>query len=171
MVSALRTVGSATRDDEGGRTVKTMKRKTAPYGSWKSPITSDLIVAQSVGLSGVLFDGEAVYWLEARPQEQGRNVVVRAGASPDDTTDIVPKPFNVRTRAHEYGGGAWAIAGTGISIFRISPTAGSIASQPMGRIQSLLIRTARARTRLAVRRRHHRPAPAAMDWRARGSHR
>ena len=87
-----------------------MKRKTAPYGSWKSPITSDLIVAQSIGLSGVLFDGEAVYWLEARPQEQGRNVVVRAGASPDDTTDIVPKPFNVRTRAHEYGGGAWAIA-------------------------------------------------------------
>ncbi len=110
MVSVLRTVGSATRDDEGGKTVKTMKRKTAPYGSWKSPITSDLIVAQSIGLSGVLFDGEAVYWLEARPQEQGRNVVVRAGASPDDTTDIVPKPFNVRTRAHEYGGGAWAIA-------------------------------------------------------------
>ena len=44
--------------------------KTAPYGSWQSPITSDLIVTQSIGLSEVRFDGQAVYWLEARPQEQ-----------------------------------------------------------------------------------------------------
>ena len=84
--------------------------KTAPYGSWKSPVTSDLIVTQSIGLSEVLFDGQAVYWLEARPQEQGRNVVVRAGGAGASTTDIVPKPFNVRTRVHEYGGGAWTVA-------------------------------------------------------------
>jgi dipeptidyl aminopeptidase/acylaminoacyl peptidase len=83
--------------------------KTAPYGSWKSPITSDLIVSQSISLSDVRFDGEAVYWLEGRPQEQGRNVVVRAGEAGTDATDIVPKPFNVRTRVHEYGGGAWTI--------------------------------------------------------------
>src|SRR5262245_1552344 len=82
--------------------------KTAPYGSWKSPITSDLIVCQSIGLSEVRFDGEVLYWLEARPQEQGRNVVVRADAA--DATDILPPPFNVRTRVHEYGGGAWTIA-------------------------------------------------------------
>ncbi len=84
--------------------------KTAPYGSWKSPITSDLIVTQSIGLSEVRFDGQAVYWLEARPQEQGRNVVVRAGGAGACTTDIVAKPFNVRTRVHEYGGGAWTVA-------------------------------------------------------------
>src|SRR5262245_20333956 len=84
--------------------------KMAPYGSWKSPITSDLIVTQSIGLSEVRFDGEVVYWLEARPQEQGRNVVVRAGAADAGAADVVPQPFNVRTRVHEYGGGAWTVA-------------------------------------------------------------
>jgi hypothetical protein len=84
--------------------------KTAPYGSWQSPITSDLIVTQSIGLSEVRFDGQSIYWLEARPQEQGRNVVVRAGGAGGSTTDLMPKPFNVRTRVHEYGGGAWTVA-------------------------------------------------------------
>jgi hypothetical protein len=84
--------------------------KTAPYGSSKSPITSDLIVTQSISLSEVRFDGQTVYWLEARPQEQGRNVVVREGGAVASTTDLVPKPFNVRTRVHEYGGGAWTVA-------------------------------------------------------------
>src|SRR5262245_65577101 len=84
--------------------------KAAPYGSWKSPITSDLIVTQSISLSEVRLDGGHVYWLEGRPQEQGRNVVVHGG---EDTapTDITPRPYNVRTRAHEYGGGAGAGAG------------------------------------------------------------
>src|ERR1700681_2493687 len=83
-------------------------RKTAPYGSWKSPITSDLIVAQSIALSDVCLDGGTIYWLEGRPQEQGRSVVVRGG---DDgqTTDITPQPFNARTRVHEYGGGSWTV--------------------------------------------------------------
>jgi dipeptidyl aminopeptidase/acylaminoacyl peptidase len=84
--------------------------KTAPYGSWKSPVTSDLIVTQSIGLSEVRFDGEAVYWLEARPQEQGRKVVVCTAEAGAPATDIVPKPFNVRTCVHEYGGGAWTVA-------------------------------------------------------------
>ena len=83
---------------------------TAPYGSWKSPITSDLIVSQSISLSDVRFDGEALYWLEGRPQEHGRNVVVRAGEAGTSVTDVVPRPFNVRTRVHEYGGGAWTVA-------------------------------------------------------------
>jgi dipeptidyl aminopeptidase/acylaminoacyl peptidase len=84
-------------------------RKTAPYGSWKSPITSDLIVAQSIGLSDVRLDGRTIYWLESRPQEQGRNVVVR-GEDDGRQTDISPQPFNTRTRVHEYGGGSWTVA-------------------------------------------------------------
>ena len=92
------------------QTAMSTSPKTAPYGSWKSPITSDLIVSQSVGLSEVRFDGDVVHWLEARPQEQGRNVVVRAGEAGADAIDIAPKPFNVRTRVHEYGGGAWTVA-------------------------------------------------------------
>jgi dipeptidyl aminopeptidase/acylaminoacyl peptidase len=82
--------------------------KTAPYGSWKSPITSDLIVAQSITLSEVCLDGGHVYWLEGRPQEQGRCVVVRAGGD-GRATDITPPPYNARTRVHEYGGGSWTV--------------------------------------------------------------
>ena len=55
-----------------------MPMKTQPYGSWKSAITSDLIVSQSVSLSEVQLDGGLAYWLEGRPQEQGRSTVVRA---------------------------------------------------------------------------------------------
>ena len=83
-------------------------KKTAPYGSWKSPITSDLIVAGTVGLGQVRLDGEAVYWIEQRPTEGGRNVIVRR--TPDGTiADLTPAPFNARTRVHEYGGGAYAV--------------------------------------------------------------
>ena len=89
--------------------------KMAPYGSWRSPITSDLIVAQITVLSDVRLVGDDIYWLEGRPQEQGRNVIVRAG--PDGiAADITPAGFNVRTRAHEYGGGSWLVAG-GTCIF------------------------------------------------------
>ena len=82
--------------------------KTARYGSWKSPITSDLIVAQSISLSDVCLDGEHIYWLEGRPQEQGRNVVVRA-ACDGRPADIIPPPHNARSRVHEYGGGSWTV--------------------------------------------------------------
>ena len=82
--------------------------KTAPYGSWKSSITSELIVAQSITLSEVCLDGGHVYWLEGRPQEQGRYVVVRADAD-GQPTDITPPPYNARTRVHEYGGGSWTV--------------------------------------------------------------
>jgi dipeptidyl aminopeptidase/acylaminoacyl peptidase len=83
--------------------------KSAPYGSWKSPITSDLIVAKSIGLSEIRLDGGAVYWLESRPNEAGRYVVV--GRLPGGDVDLSPQPFNVRTRANEYGGGSWTVAG------------------------------------------------------------
>ena len=89
--------------------------KTAPYGSWKSPITSDLIVAQTTMLSDVRIDADHVYWLEGRPREQGRNVIVRAG--PDGVAaDITPAGFNARTRVHEYGGASWLVA-AGTPIF------------------------------------------------------
>jgi hypothetical protein len=85
--------------------------KIARYGSWKSPITSDLIVAQSVGLSEIRIDGRDIFWLESRPEEAGRNVVVRhAPGVASGAQDVLPKPFNARTRVHEYGGGAWNVA-------------------------------------------------------------
>lgn len=81
-------------------------REVAPYGSWKSPITPELIVSKSIGLGEVRLDGETVYWLEVRPEEQGRYVVVRL--DPDGKPrDVNPAPFNARTRVHEYGGGSY----------------------------------------------------------------
>lgn len=82
----------------------------SPYGSWKSPITSDLIVSGTVGLGQIAIDGDDIYWVEGRPSEAGRSVIVRR--TPDGKiTDVTPAPFNVRTRVHEYGGAAFAVAG------------------------------------------------------------
>src|SRR5713226_4266822 len=78
--------------------------KVAPYGSWKSPITSDLIVKESIGLSQVKLDGEDIYWIELRPSEGGRQVIVRH-TSEGKHVDLTPPEFNARTRVHEYGGG------------------------------------------------------------------
>ncbi|MEZ2232183.1 prolyl oligopeptidase family serine peptidase [Microcoleus sp.] len=79
------------------------------YGSWKSPITSDLIVSGTVGLGQIAMEGEDIYWVEARPSEAGRNVIVRR--TPDGKiSDVTPQPFNVRTRVHEYGGASFVVA-------------------------------------------------------------
>ncbi|MDX6576555.1 MAG: hypothetical protein QOE96_2508 [Blastocatellia bacterium] len=78
--------------------------QTAPYGSWKSPITSDLIVKESIGLGQVKMDGDDIYWIEMRPAEGGRQVIVRL-AGDGSTVDVIPPGFNARTRVHEYGGG------------------------------------------------------------------
>ena len=82
--------------------------KLAPYGSWKSPITSDLIVKESIGLSQVKLDGNDIYWIEMRPSEGGRQVIVRH-PSEGQSVDITPREFNARTRVHEYGGGDYAV--------------------------------------------------------------
>ncbi|MGA8758205.1 MAG: prolyl oligopeptidase family serine peptidase [Stellaceae bacterium] len=89
--------------------------RVAANGSWSSPITSDMIVASSIGLGEIMLDGADVYWLESRPQEGGRSVLVRR--SPDgNTADLTPPVaadggpvFSVRTRVHEYGGGAYLV--------------------------------------------------------------
>jgi dipeptidyl aminopeptidase/acylaminoacyl peptidase len=75
-----------------------------PYGSWKSPITSDLIVKETIGLGQLKMNGSDLYWIELRPSEGGRQVIVRY---PRDgkSLDITPPEFNARTRVHEYGGG------------------------------------------------------------------
>ncbi len=79
--------------------------ETLPYGAWRSPITSDLIVAETIGLGGVIIDGDDIYWTESRPSEGGRNVLVRRTRD-GGHEDVTPAPFNVRTRVHEYGGGS-----------------------------------------------------------------
>lgn len=82
--------------------------KIAPYGSWSSPITADLIVAGTIGLGQIALDGDDVYWVETRPQEKGRYVIVRRPAD-GAIEDVTPLPFNARTLVHEYGGGSFAV--------------------------------------------------------------
>src|SRR5438309_8435176 len=82
--------------------------RAAAYGSWKSPITSDLIVSRTIGFDQTAVDGEDVYWTEMRPAEGGRYVVVRRTRD-GRAEDVTPAPFNARTLVHEYGGGAFAV--------------------------------------------------------------
>ncbi len=85
------------------------KPRIAPYGSWKSPITSELVASETIMLGQTAIDGEDIYWIETRPAEGGRYVIVRR--SPDGKThDVTPPPFNARTLVHEYGGGSFVIA-------------------------------------------------------------
>jgi dipeptidyl aminopeptidase/acylaminoacyl peptidase len=85
----------------------------APFGAWKSPITSDLIVAGTIGLGQIKLDGATIYWSESRPTEGGRNVIIQRNPN-GSVNEITPKPFNARTRVHEYGGGAFAIANNNV---------------------------------------------------------
>ncbi len=80
--------------------------RTAEYGFWKSPITSDWIVAEAIRLSQVALAGTDVYWLEGRPAEGGRNVIMRRTAN-GRSADVHAAPFSARSRVHEYGGGSF----------------------------------------------------------------
>jgi dipeptidyl aminopeptidase/acylaminoacyl peptidase len=85
------------------------KKTVVPYGSWKSPITSDLIVSDMIRLGQIVLDGEDIYWNESRAAEGGRQVIVHR--TPDGKTeDVNSAPYNARTRVHEYGGGAYTVS-------------------------------------------------------------
>lgn len=84
----------------------------ASYGTWKSPISSDLIVAGTIGLGQIKLDEKTIYWSESRPTEGGRNVIIQHSEN-GQNIDVTPAPFNARTRVHEYGGGSFiAVGGT-----------------------------------------------------------
>lgn len=77
----------------------------AHYGSWRSPITPQQIAMGTVRFEETCIDGRDIYWIEGRPWEGGRNVIVKA--TDGSTEDILPAPFNSRSRVHEYGGGSF----------------------------------------------------------------
>ena len=80
-----------------------------PYGSWPSPISAESAIAGSRGLGSVSFDNGYLYWVESRPEEGGRITLMRwkAGTEPEE---LLPAPWNVRTRVHEYGGRSYTVA-------------------------------------------------------------
>ena len=86
-----------------------MSPTIAPYGAWVSPLGAATVAAAGLRLGAVAVDGDDIYWLEGRPTQGGRNVLVKRGAD-RRTEDVTPREMNVRTRVHEYGGGAYAVA-------------------------------------------------------------
>ncbi|MBI4898900.1 MAG: S9 family peptidase [Actinobacteria bacterium] len=81
---------------------------TLPYGSWPSPVSTDLITSATVGLEGGVVDGDDVYWVESHASQGGRASLWRLG--PDGSKAEVTPDHNVRSSVHEYGGGAFSVA-------------------------------------------------------------
>lgn len=83
--------------------------RTAPYGSWVSPISADMIAGETISLDQPELHNSGCYWIERRPAEGGRQVIVRQG-SDDIMKELLPPPFSARSRVHEYGGAAYTVA-------------------------------------------------------------
>jgi dipeptidyl aminopeptidase/acylaminoacyl peptidase len=92
-----------------------MAAKVAPYGSWESPIKAEAIASATLKLGWTRYDGADLYWLEGRPAEGGRIVLVKRAAD-GKIEDVTPQGFNTRTLVHEYGGGAYVVA-DGVAYF------------------------------------------------------
>jgi dipeptidyl aminopeptidase/acylaminoacyl peptidase len=85
-------------------------KRAVPFGAWPSSLGADRVADGSVRLGGIALDGEYIYWVESRAAENGRLALVRKRTSDADAVhDVVPAPFSVRTRVHEYGGGAFTV--------------------------------------------------------------
>ncbi|MCP4158398.1 MAG: hypothetical protein GY757_62440 [bacterium] len=84
--------------------------KETPYGSWKSPITPSLITAGAKIFNDLVMDEEKgeIYWIEGRPDEEGRSVIVKENN--DSHIDITPTGFSALNSVYDYGGGAMAVS-------------------------------------------------------------
>jgi dipeptidyl aminopeptidase/acylaminoacyl peptidase len=87
-------------------------KTTLPYGTWPSPVTPQIAAAASRRFGSVQAVGEALYWSEMRPEEGGRQVILRASGGV--VAELLPVPFSARSRVHEYGGGEFLAAGEAV---------------------------------------------------------
>ncbi len=143
-------------------------KHVAPYGSWKSPVSASALTRGAVGLGQTDLDSGYVYWLESRPEQDGRQTVVRRGPG-GDTVDMVPAPFSARTKVHEYGGGGYVVDGGTLffsnfddqRLYRVDSVPGGhpLAPRPITRDEGLRFADAvldRGRYRLVCVREDHR---------------
>jgi dienelactone hydrolase len=93
-----------------------MSASVLPYGAWPSPITAADVADSGHAVGGATFVGSDIWWDEQRPSEGGRNAVRRIG-SDGEPVDVLPAPWNARTRLHEYGGGSWTATDAGVLVF------------------------------------------------------
>jgi dipeptidyl aminopeptidase/acylaminoacyl peptidase len=144
----------------------------AGYGTWRSPITAAAITAGQVGLAEPRLDGGSAYWLEARPQEAGRTVLVRRTPA-GERQDLTPAPFDVRTRVHEYGGGAYAVRDGVIvaanyadqRLYRVGPDTGlqTLTPESAGQLRYADLEPDLARGRFLAVREDHRAGGEAIN--------
>jgi dienelactone hydrolase len=87
--------------------ISNVRMKAKPHGSWKSPITSSMIVDEAIKLGDIVIDEGVLYWNEIRPMEQGRSVIMKWKEG--KVEDVLPQPYNARSRVHEYGGASFTI--------------------------------------------------------------
>lgn len=148
--------GTGGRRDRGGR-------KAVPAGLWDSPITAARSAARSSSPSEIRLDGGDIYWLEGRPAEGGRSVIVKR-ASSGEISENLPPPFSARTRVHEYGGGAYAAAGGTVyfshsadgRLYRLEPGQISVPITPAGDFRYADLVFDRRRSRILAVREDHR---------------
>src|SRR4029450_10115550 len=93
----------------------TTSSAVTPYGLWPSPIDAEQVARQATAYDAVHTSGEAVYWVETGPSQDGRAVVVR-WTEDTGAADAVPAQFDVGSRVHEYGGGGSLSAGAGLLV-------------------------------------------------------
>jgi dipeptidyl aminopeptidase/acylaminoacyl peptidase len=87
-----------------------MMSQVAPFGTWRSALAPAALGSSNVKISMPALGADgSVWWVEGRPSEGGRGVLVRDRGGARE--DVVPAPFSVRTRVHEYGGRAWVADG------------------------------------------------------------
>ncbi len=137
-----------------------MSPTTAPFGSWKSPITADEVYGQFIGVGNIQHDGKNLYWSELRPH--GQTILVYQPLQ-EQPIDLTPAPYDVRTRVHEYGGGDY-LAVDGVVYFsnfsdqKLYRQALGGEPQPFTRIEGMRYADAiidRARNRIVVVREDH----------------
>jgi dipeptidyl aminopeptidase/acylaminoacyl peptidase len=78
------------------------------YGSWPSPISAAMAGAGGRSITQLQCTANNLYWVESRPDEGGRQSLLRLDLRSKQVTELTPAPLNVRSRVHEYGGGAYA---------------------------------------------------------------
>ena len=84
------------------------KLTTSRFGEWASPFPIPLLTGGMVALGEIRASDGTRWWLEGRPEEKGRQALIRHDADGTQTR-LTPEGFNARTRVHEYGGAAFVV--------------------------------------------------------------
>ena len=93
-----------------GDVVVASRERTEPYGSWPSPVTPEVVAAGGKSFHDVHVVGRTVSWIEQRPDEGGRGVIVACEPG-GDAVEVTPAPWSARSRVYAYGGGAFTTDG------------------------------------------------------------